>query len=385
MTGLYFMKEIPFKDVYIHATVLDAQGRRMSKSKGTGIDPLDLIEKFGTDATRFALLQQAGLNQDIRFSEQRVETARNFCNKIWNASRFVMMNLDEGFYGEYKHELPAQSEMEEIDRWIVSRLQRVVQNIHESLAEYRMDDAARALYEFFWNEFCDWYIEAVKPRLMDDDRKRIPQTVLTYVLERSLRLIHPFMPFITEEIWQAIPHEGESVMLASYPTFDESRLDENAEAAINLLMDVTRAVRNLRAEIGITPGQKVSTVYVQPTREGSGEIIERGAALIRTFAWLDDLTINTPAEEIKRIESTVVGADVFLPIEGVIDTEKECARLRKEMDKVEADLNRIRAKLRTPQFLDRAPAEVVEKERALDKELTERLTKISERMKTFGG
>ncbi|MEN6356883.1 MAG: valine--tRNA ligase, partial [Armatimonadota bacterium] len=217
-SSLEYLDKIPFEDVYIYATVLNEEGKRMSKSLGTGVDPLELIGKFGADALRFALIQQTGMNQDIKFSDKRVEDTRNFGNKIWNASRFVIMNL-EGYGGEGLDEDALHLE----DRWIISRLNRVIETVNSSLATYNMDVAARAIYEFLWSEYCDWYIELAKPRLRgSDEEKSQVQSVLYYVLEATLRLLHPIMPFITEEIWQALPHEGESIMFAPYPEVDVS-------------------------------------------------------------------------------------------------------------------------------------------------------------------
>lgn len=385
MSGLYFVGEIPFHDVYVHATVLDPQGRRMSKSLGTGVDPLDLIERHGADAVRFALLQQAGMNQDIRFSEQRVESARNFCNKIWNAARFLLINLDDEFVNRQFHgALPDRGKLDMIDRWIVTRFQRTVHSVNDSLASYGMDAAARALYEFIWSEFCDWYIEAVKVRLADPTAQRIPRTVMTYVLERALRLLHPFVPFLSEEIWQALPHEGDTIMHAPFPESNDAWIDPEAETAMALLQDATRAIRNLRAEMGITPGQKTGTVYLSPTIESSEAILTAEAELVRTFAWLEEVHMGKPDDAVKRIEVSITGADLYLPIEGVIDAAKETARLRKDRDKIETDLNRIRGKLRNSQFLERAPADVVEKERALETDLLERVRKLDARLKMFG-
>src|SRR5581483_5267894 len=250
---------LPFRDVYIHATVLDEHGQRMSKSKGNGIDPIDLIDQFGADATRFSLMQQAGKNQDIRFSAHRTEDARNFCNKLWNASRFVLMNLDETVTGT----LPPREQLAVADRWILSRLNATIETVNAALSTYDMDDATRALYQFLWNDFCDWYVELAKPRLRAEGQERATaQNTLAFVLETTLRLLHPITPFITEEIWQALPHEGESILFAPYPQPNPAWNDPEAEAAMAATIETTRALRNLRAELGIAPSTRLSAAVL---------------------------------------------------------------------------------------------------------------------------
>ncbi|MHB0913345.1 MAG: valine--tRNA ligase [Armatimonadota bacterium] len=366
MTSLHFLDEIPFHDVYIYATVLNEEGRRMSKSLGTGIDPLETVEKYGADALRFALLQQVGKGQDIRFSERRVEPIRLFCNKIWNMARFVLMNLD----GQPERCEVTRTE----DKWILSRLQATITAVNEGLAGYDMDNAARALYEFLWSEYADWYIEAAKPRLQTDERP-VVQYVLWHVLETALRLLHPFMPFITEEIWQTIPHEGESIMVAPFPEAKETYPD--AEARMEAVMEVTRTIRNLRAELGVPPVKPVEVTLVS----SSPEALSEGAEIIRTLAKVSELAIETerPAGE-RFISGHLPIADVYIPFAGLVDVDKEIARLTNELAAAERELARSQGKLGNEQFMSRAPAHVVEKEQRIVQEMTDKREKLQERL-----
>ena len=277
MSGMHFMNEVPFNDVYIYATVLDEKGRRMSKSLGTGVDPLELVDAYGADALRYALLSRTATGQDLKFAaiqkgrHSQTEEARNFCNKIWNASRFVMMNLDEGFLAEYDGQLPATEQRDVLDRWILSRLNQTAKTVSEALDGYNMDDAARAIYSFFWDDYCDWYIEMSKPRINGDDpaQKQTVQTVLVYVLDQVLRLLHPFMPFVTEEIWQVIPHKGETIMQADYPEYTTDLESADAEARVGQAIEFVRTIRALRSEIGLDISSK-APVYAGRKWSGSG-------------------------------------------------------------------------------------------------------------------
>lgn len=383
MTSLYFLDEIPFKDVYIYATVLNEQGQRMSKSLGTGIDPLDTIDKYGADALRFALIQQTGKNQDMRFSESRVEAIRNFGNKIWNISRFVLLSLD------LDAGIPTAPPSEKLrleDRWILSRLQDTIASVNTGLGNYDMDDAARALYEFLWNEYADWYIEMAKPRLRGDESS-VVKYVLYTVLETSMRLMHPIMPFITEQIWQSIPHAGESIMMAKYPEADESLRDASAEAQVGVIMEIVRAIRNLRAESGITPDKKVECAIVPKTGDAK-EAVEGGQESIRILAKVSKLDIATesPATgETKYVSAHLPAADVYIPLAGLVDVDKEIARITSDLAGVEKELARSAGKLSNEQFLSKAAPAVVEKERRIAQELTEKRGKLQERLSTLRG
>ena len=383
MTSMYFRNEIPFKDVYIYATVLNEEGRRMSKSLGTGVDPLDIIDKYGADALRFALMQQAGKGQDIRFSANRVEVIRNFCNKVWNMSRFVLMYLDES--GEIPVK-PAASSLKTEDKWILSRLQSTVETVNAGLGNYDMDNAARGLYDFLWNEFADWYIEIAKPRLQGDE-KPVVQYILWYVLESSLRLMQPFMPFITEEIWQSLPHEGESIMVADFPKVNESLIDSDAELSMNAVMDIIRAIRNLRAEIGVAPGKRVEAMVV-PTTPETRAAVEAGSSTVVNLGKLSKLDIlgdRPSTESAKLVSAHIPGADIYVPMSDLVDVDKETARITNELVEVEKELARSEGKLSNEQFISRAPAQIVEKEQRIVSELTEKRSKLQERLNMLKG
>ena len=384
MTSLYFLEEIPFHDVYIYATVLNEEGRRMSKSLGTGVDPLDTIEKYGADALRFALIQQTGKNQDMRFSEGRVEAIRYFSNKIWNISRFVLLGLEET--GHAIPEAPPAEKLALEDKWILSRLQDTIAAVNTGLGDYDMDDAARALYEFLWNEYADWYIEMAKPRLRGDE-SAVVKWVLWHVLETSMRLMHPIMPFITEQIWQSIPHEGESIMVAEYPEADESLRDASAEAQVGVIMEIVRSIRNLRAESGITPEKKVEAVIVPKTPEAAAALAA-GRASVEILGKVSalDIASESPATgEAKFISAHLPPADVYIPLAGLVDVDKEIARITNELASVEKDLARSSGKLANEQFLSKAAPAVVEKERRIARELTEKREKLRERLTILRG
>jgi len=387
MTGLYFMKDVPFRDVYIYATVLDEQGRRMSKSLGTGVDPLDLIEMYGADALRFALLVRTAKGQDIRFASiqhgrhSQVEEARNFCNKIWNASRFVLMNLDEGFRQRFDGSLPPNNQLNDIDRWILSRLNHTIRTVNSALESYDMDDAAKAIYSFLWDEYCDWYIEMCKPRLNAGGGEReVAQRVLSVVLEHTLRLLHPFMPYITEEIWQSLPHEGESIMVAPFPEEHPAWNAPEAEARMQQLIEAVRTIRALRTEIGFDISLKAN-VFVVPSSPEAGDLLREYEPVIRTLQRVEPMTtVDSLPEGVKAVAAHCDLADVYLQLEA-LDLEKERQRVQKELASVDKELQRVNSRLGNEQFLQRAPREVVEKERSIQSELLEKQAKLLERLK----
>ena len=374
-SSLEYLNEIPFRHVYIYATVLNEEGKRMSKSLGTGVDPLDAIDRFGADALRFALIQQTGKNQDIRFSEKRVELARNFANKIWNASRFVIMNL-EGFRIADHVDLPRNPDRLE-DRWILSRLNRVIETVNTGLANYDMDDAARCLYEFIWSEFCDWYVELAKPRLRGRPEERAHvQGVLYHVLDTTIRLLHPIMPFITEEIWQALPHEGESIMVAAFPAADSSRVDEQVEKQMSVLIEGARVQRDLKASAGIPLRTKTQALL---HAIAGRTVTEAEKALLEETAGTTITLIDSPPPDADRyLAGTAADLGSFYLAAPEVDRDKELARIASELESVERDLARSEAKLANEQFLSRAPAEIVEKERRIVSELRSKALKLRE-------
>ncbi len=376
----YLDGEIPFKDVYIYATVLNEEGKRMSKSLGTGVDPLELIDRYGADALRFSLVLHAGKNQDMRFSDQRVESVRNFGNKIWNASRFVIMNL-EGFEpGEIDN-----NALKLEDRWILSRLNRVIETVNVSFENYDMDDASKGMYEFIWSEYCDWYLEMAKPRLRGEGAdKAVVQNVLYTVLETIMRLLHPVMPFITEEIWQALPHTGDTIMLAPFPACDAELLDDKSESDMETLMEVVRTIRNLRAETGVQPGKPIDLISIAGSEirglvEASmGRVCS--LARVQTLEFVDEIA---EADRNKYAGAHMSGADFYVDIAGLVDAEKEIARIDAELASIGKELMRVSGKLSNESFVAKAPVEVVEKERRIEAELKDKQAKLQERKTLF--
>ncbi|MFH1994221.1 MAG: valine--tRNA ligase, partial [Nitrospinota bacterium] len=364
MSGLKFMGDVPFKTVYIHALVRDVEGQKMSKSKGNVIDPLVIIDEYGADTLRFTLTALAAHGRDIKLSTERIEGYRNFVNKIWNAFRFASMNL-EGYSDIPDEEYLMRLDLETADRWILSRLQDTTAEVRKSLEEYRFNDAAQAIYLFFWHELCDWYIELIKLRLRGEgEDKKSAQSVLTYVLARSLSLLHPIMPFITEELWQKLPHQGESIMIAPYPKFNESLYDESSEREMGVMMDICRAIRNVRSEMSIPPGLRLKTIIRSETEEKK-EIAQKHAASIIDMARLESLDISVGGQAPKMSLTAVINQmDIFVLIEGVIDVKEEENRLNKELAKIDKEIVAIDKKLSNASFVDKAPEDVVEKNRA---------------------
>ncbi len=358
MLGLHFMKDVPFRDVYIHALVRDAEGQKMSKSKGNVVDPLEIMSKYGTDAFRFTLTALAAQGRDVRISDERVEGYRNFANKLWNAARLVLGNL-EG-YDPAGDTRPAGLP----GAWLESRLQGTVAAIRGAIDAYRFNDAASAIYQFVWNDFCDWYLEIAKISLYraEDpaERNRVQHTLVT-VLERALRLLHPFMPFITEELWQRLPHDGPSVMVAPYPAVDERRIDPVAERRMGAVMGVVTAIRNIRGEMRVPPGTSLSvTIHAA----GADAALFGGERrLIETLARAS-VTVDPAATRPRNSALGVVGdSELYVDLAGIVDLAAERQRLEKEIRKAADAIEFIRGKLARPEFAERAPAEIVEKER----------------------
>jgi len=360
MLGLHVMKEVPFRDVYIHALVRDAEGQKMSKSKGNVIDPLALMSQYGTDAFRFTLTALAAQGRDVRISDERVEGYRNFANKLWNAARLVLANL-EGYDVRAGQRAPRGVP----ERWIASRLEATTRTVRGHLAAYRFNEAAAALYQFIWHEFCDWYLEMAKLALYgaDDGSGRLAtQHALVTVLEATLRLLHPFMPFITEELWQRLPHEGASIMVAPYPTPSRRRGDAAAERAIEVVMATVTAIRNIRGEMRVSPAVTLA-VIVKPA-PGHGRIVAEARRLIAALARAS-LTVDAGATRPRQSALGVVGdTELYVDLAGVVDLAAERQRLEKEIRRADDAIATVRGKLGRPEFTERAPAPVVEKERA---------------------
>lgn len=376
-SGLEYLGEIPFKDVFITGLVRDQFGRKMSKSLGNGIDPLEVIDNYGADAMRFALISGNTPGNDMRFYLEKVETYRNFANKIWNASRFVLMNLEGYVYDASA--VPVELAL--ADKWILSRLQRLTTELTSALDNYEPGEAARLLYEFIWDEFCDWYIEMAKARLYDKQNPLAGDTVkwvLAHVLEQTMRLLHPFMPFITEEIWQNLTN-AESVMISKWPVSDNLQINAAAEQQLDHIMNCVRAIRNLRAEVNAQPGRKSETIIFAAEHEQ--HILEANLGILTQLAQAAPLRILPLCD--KRIDdamTAVVGStEIYLPLKGLIDVDKEITRLTKELDSLTKEIGRLNGKLGNAAFIAKAPADVVAKEREKLCEYQDKYNKIGER------
>jgi valyl-tRNA synthetase len=374
MMGLKFMGEVPFKEVYIHALVRDAQGQKMSKSKGNVIDPLSVIDEYGTDAFRFTLAAFAAQGRDIKLSTERIAGYKAFANKLWNAARFALMNL-EGF--EPAGVDLAQLDLSLADRWILARLAAAAEETNTALADYKFNDAASTLYAFTWHEFCDWYIELVKDDLYGADPavKARAQAVLCTVLEQLLRLLHPFMPFITEEIWQALPGSRPvaSLMLAGYPTGEGLPVDAEGARRMELIMEVVKAVRNIRGEMDVPPGKQIAAV-LDCRSAASAAILRTGERYIRALARVSEISCGVGIDRPEKAATQVAGdVEILLPLAGLIDVEAEEARLAKEIIKVEKDVELFEKKLGNEAFVAKAPPQVLEKDRGKLAEAREKL------------
>jgi valyl-tRNA synthetase len=378
MMGIQFMKDVPFKEVYVHALVRDEEGKKMSKSTGNVIDPLTVIEHYGTDAFRFTLAAFAAQGRDVKMSEKRIEGYRHFVNKLWNAARFALMHLDQA------HEKIDLSNLSLPDRWILSRLSRTTRTVAEALDSYRFNDAASGIYNFVWHEFCDWYLEAIKPVLYEKEgpqKREATLGVLWRAMHDTLILLHPFMPFVTEEIWHKMPGTKGSIMKAVFPSGDPNRPDIGIEAAaeseMSLLIELITAVRNIRGEMNISPSVNLAAT-IQTRDSGIKSVTEQHREIIINLAKLDALKITENAARPKSSATAVVaGATIFVPLEGVIDFSKEALRLEKEMNKLEKELAGVSKKLANNNFLKKAPHDVVEQVKAKHADLQEKQQKLA--------
>ncbi len=376
-SGLAFMNDVPFPDVFIHGLVMDALGRKMSKSLGNGVDPIDVIESHGADSLRFMLVTGNTPGNDLRFHFERLEGARNFANKLWNASRFALMNLED-FEPERRPEHYTLA-----DRWILSRYRAMARDVTRFLEAYELGEAARVLYEFTWSEFCDWYIELAKPRLYGKTSppdRATAQHVLASVLKGTLELLHPFMPFITEEIWQHLPGRGVTIMRATWPEPRQELEDIEAEREMEVLMDITRAIRHIRSEMNVPPSRRAEVLLAAPG-DAVRSLLKKAGAYISLLAGAELKTSSSlQAVPEQAAHAVTRGVEIFVPLKGLIDVSKEAARLEKELAAVEKDLARVRGKLSNPGFLGKAPADVVEKERAKEDELAKKQSAVRERL-----
>ena len=377
--GLEFKEEIPFKHVFIHGLVRDSQGRKMSKSLGNGINPLEVIEEYGADALRFTLVTGNTPGNDMRFYMERVEANRNFANKIWNASKFVLMNL-EGFDENF---VPSAEDYTLADKWILEEYNKTVTNITNNLDKFELGEAASAVYDFIWNTYCDWYIELAKPRLYNKEGGRDRQTVqylLVSILRHMMELLHPFMPFVTEHIWQHLPHEGDSIMVAPWPSTLSMEGFGSAAAHMNVMMDGIKGIRNMRAEMNVPMGKRSEVILVPATEELKG-ILETHGDYFHTLGWAEKVTVLSPdAPKPENATVTVVnGLEVYLLLKDLIDADKEKERIAKEQATVLKEIARLEGKLNNQGFLAKAPEAVVAKEKEKLEEYKQKQQALNER------
>jgi len=381
MMGIHFMKDVPFDDVYVHALVRDEHGKKMSKSTGNVIDPLTVIEQYGTDAFRFTLAAFAAQGRDVKMSEKRIEGYRHFVNKLWNAARFSLMHIDE------PHQEMNTGALSLPDRWILSRLYHVTQKTAEAIDAYRFNEAASAVYNFVWHEFCDWYLEAIKPALYEKEgpeKRTTTLSVLWRVMHDTLILLHPFMPFITEEIWHTLPGTQGSIMKAVFPTDHKGDTaviaDDQAEADMDLFIKLISAIRNIRGEMNISPSKTLAAI-VQTQDAKANTLIEAHQDMIINLAKLKTFEVNQKAVRPKSSATAVVdAATLFVPLEGIIDFDLETRRLEKELNKLAKELATVTKKLANRNFLDKAPPDVVEKVKAKDTGLQAKQQKLEDHL-----
>ena len=362
----------PFHTVLIHGLVRDDKGRKMSKSLGNGIDPLEMIDQYGCDALRMNMVTSNSPGNDMRFYVERCEAMRNFANKLWNASRYVMMNLGENF-------VPGLPENLEIaDKWVLSKLNTLISEVTENMEHYELGIAVQKIYDFIWDTYCDWYIELTKARLYSEeaDRKQTALQVLVYVLDQTLRLLHPFMPYITEEIWQSLPHEGKALIVAKWPVTSEALSFKEEEAHMESVMNAIRAIRNRRAEMNVPPSKK-ATLYVLTSKP---QVFTEGEGFIQRLAYADrvELLESEPANLDGMVTCATADAKLFIPMGQLVDIAKELERITKELDKARKNLASIQGKLSNEKFTARAPEAVVNAEREKAKKAADLIASLEE-------
>ncbi|WP_225217738.1 valine--tRNA ligase [Sporosarcina gallistercoris] len=376
--GIEFTDQRPFKDVLIHGLVRAEDGRKMSKSLGNGVDPMDVIDQYGADALRYFLATGSSPGQDLRYSTEKVEAVWNFANKIWNASRFALMNME----GLKYEEIDLSGERSVADDWILTRLNETIDSVTKLSDRYEFGEVGRALYNFIWDDFCDWYIEMAKLPLYGEDEKakHMTRSVLAYVLDNTMRLLHPLMPFITEEIWQNLPHEGESITVAPWPVADSSLTNVERSTHMKLLTDVIKAVRTIRAEVN-TPMSRQVPLYIVAKDEATAAVLKTNSQYIEKFCNPETLEIGVDVHAPgKSMSAVVTGAELFMPLEGLLNIDEEIARLGKELDKWAGEVKRVQGKLSNERFVSKAPQSVVDEERAKEQDYLEKQAAVQRRI-----
>ncbi len=380
MAGLYFLDDIPYKDVYLHSTVCDEQGRKMSKSLGNGIDPLEVVEEYSADALRFTVLDLAPIGGRIRLSKDKFQIGHKFANKIWNASRYILMGLEEKYIDKIEN-----VELDLTDKWILSELNKAINDTNKALEKFRFNDATHAVFDFIWHNFCDWYLELTKTRLYKgtDEEKRTATTVLLYVLENALKLLHPIMPFISEEIWQKLPVEKnqESIMISGFPDYNEKFSFSEAEEKMAIIMDIIKSARNIRGEMNIPHSMEIS-LYINAQDKRVNEIVDKYPVYIKSLAKIGEVKCESGMKKPDKSAAGIgEGFEVYVPLEGLIDLDKEKERIEKEITKNEKDLNKTLAKLKNEKFLNNAPDEIIEKEKGKQQEFETNLERLRANLK----
>lgn len=385
MFGLFEMEEIPFKDVYLHGIVRDEQGRKMSKTLGNSPDPLNLIDEYGSDAIRFTMIYNTSQGQDVHFSEKLLEMGRNFANKIWNVSRFVMMNL-EGF--DVKSVDKSKLQYELVDKWIISRFNETTKDVKDKLDKFQLDEAAKSIYEFLRGDFCDWYVELAKVRLYNNpeisaEAKMTAQYVLWTILDGGLKLLHPFMPFITEEIWQKIKVEGDTIMLADFPSVNEELISKETVASFEYVQGLVSSLRNLKAEVGISPAKEVKVV-IRTSDINELNTIKDNFQFITKLAKIEELTsgadVATPEQSGFRVNGK---SEVFMILTGLLDVEAETKKINEQIAKILVEKERVDRKLSDEKFTSKAPAHILDREKRIQQEYQDKLDKLQENLKNL--
>jgi valyl-tRNA synthetase len=383
MMGLKFRGEVPFKQVYINPLIRDAEGKIMSKSKGNVIDPLTIIGEYGSDALRITLTSLTIQGNFICLSEERIKGFRNFTNKIWNVSRFSIMNLTDFDIDKIEKE---KLKMTLVDKWIISKLNETIKKSTEYLNEYKYGEAVKIIYEFAWNEFCDWYIEFSKPKLYQEKNtieRQTSQYILWFVLENTLRLLHPFMPFITEEIWQKLPHKGESIMVSPWPKYKKEYENKDAENKIDRIMSIIKTIRNIKSDMSIPYSKKID-LYLNVNEKDKLKLIEENIYYIETMIKTKSLEIGTGIKKPEYSATGVLeGMEIFIPLKDIINISEEIARLKKKLNKINNELNIIFKKINNKDFLSRAPEAIIKKERDKANDLRGIKERLENNLKSF--
>ncbi|WP_406607639.1 class I tRNA ligase family protein, partial [Candidatus Infernicultor aquiphilus] len=381
MMGLKFRGEVPFKQVYINPLIRDAEGKKMSKSKGNVIDPLTVIDEYGSDTLRITLASLTVQGDYICLSEERIRGFRNFSNKIWNVSRFSIMNLVDFDIDKINKD---SLKMTLADNWIISRLNEAIKKSTFYLNEYKFGEAAKTIYEFTWSDFCDWYVEFIKPRLYQEDDKiqrKTAQYILWFVLENTLRLLHPFMPFITEEIWQKLPHQGDSIMSSPWPLYKEEYLDKEADIKMSKIMNIIKTIRNIKSDMDIPYSTKID-LYLNITEKDKIELIKENIYYIKAMLKTNLLEVGTDIKKPAHSATGVLeGVEIFIPLKDIINIPEEIARLEKRLNRIKNELNTIFKKINNEDFLSKAPEEVIKKERNKADDLKDIYQKLESNLK----